>query len=99
MDLIFKEVLKDKISKACVAKIVELRLEMIANKLTKTHKDSIKVKPNKNDISKDKLIDYLESVYNTLTKPVGKTHISNFILMGKKNKKAKKTKKIKVKKS
>ena len=59
----------------------------------------IKVKHNKTAISKDKTIDYLENVINTLTKPVDKIHISNFMLMGKKNKKQKKTKKIKVKKS
>ena len=68
--------------------------------MTKTQTDSIKVKSNKYDISKDKLNDYLESIHNTLTKPVGKTHTSNFIFMGKKKqKKQKKTKKIKVKKA
>ena len=67
-------------------------------KLNKTHKDSIEVKADKNDNSKDKLNDYLESVTNTLTKPVGKTHISNSILMGKKKLKSKKKKKIKLKK-
>ena len=87
-----------KTSKACVAAIIELKLKMIANKLYKTHKDSIKVIHNKTDISKDKIIDYLESVINTLTKPVDKIHISNFMSMGKKNKKTKKNKKDKIKK-
>ena len=62
-------------------------------KPNKTHKDSIEVKTDKNDNSKDMLNDYLESVNNTLTKPVGKTHISNFIFMGKKKQKSKKKQK------
>ena len=67
-------------------------------KPNKTHKDSIEVKTDKDNNSKVKLNDYLEGVNNTLTKPVGKTHISNFICMGKKNKKVKKNKKDKIKK-
>ena len=72
---------------------------MTAIKLNKTHKDSIEVKINKIDFSKVKTLDYLEIVSNILIKPVDKIHISNFMLMGKKNKKTKKNKKIKVKKS
>ena len=57
----------------------------------KIHKDSIKVNPNKDMNSKVKLNDYFEGVLNTLTKLVGKTHISYFVCMGiKKNKKVKK---------
>ena len=68
-------------------------------KPNKTHKDSIKVKTDKDDNSKVKLNDYFEGVSNTLTKLVGKTHISYFICMGlKKNKKEKTKKKDKIKK-
>ena len=65
---------------------------MIANKYHKTHKDSIEVNTNKTDISKVKTVDYLEIV-NNLTKLVDKIHISNFMSMGKKNKKTKKKQK------
>ena len=53
-------------------------------KLNKTQTDSIEVNAIKNDTSKDKQKDYLEIVNNSLNKPVGNTHISNSILMGKK---------------
>ena len=52
-----------------------------------------KVKHIKHEISKDKTIDDLENVNNTLTKPVDKIHISYLMLMGKKNKNTKKQKK------
>ena len=57
-----------------------------------------KVKHIKHEISKDKTIDDLENVNNTLTKPVDKIHISYLMLMGKKNKKTKKNKKDQTKK-
>ena len=67
--------------------------EIYTNKI---HKDSIKVNPNKDMNSKVKLNDYLEGVLNTLTKLVGKTHISYFVCMGiKKKQKSKKKKEIK----
>ena len=64
---------------------------MLANKIDKTHTDSIKVKHNKTDNNKDKIIDYLESV--SLTKPVDRIHTSSLVIMGKKTKKNKKKQK------
>ena len=53
--------------------------------LNKTQTVSIEVNIIKNDTSKNKQTDYPEIVDNILKKPVGNTHISNSILMGKKN--------------
>merc|ERR1711954_575961 len=98
--LICKEVFKETISKPIVATNPRTKNpQMTEIKSNKTHKDSIKVKTDKDDNSKIKLNDYFEGVANTLTKLVGKTHISYFICMGiKKQKSKKKPKKIKLKK-
>ena len=66
---------------------------MIYNKMTKKHTDPIAVNHNKHEISKTKIDDYQERNFVSLTKPVGKTHISSFMCLGKKNKKTKKNKK------
>ena len=66
---------------------------MIANKITHKQTDQIAVKNNKLAISKDKRVDYQERNPVSLTKPVGKTHISSIMCLGKKNKKTKKNKK------
>ena len=74
---------------------------MIANKITHKQTDQIAVKHNKLAISKDKRVDYQERNPVSLTKPVGKTHISVIMCLGKsknkkkekKNKKNKNTKK------
>ena len=68
---------------------------MSANKDFKTHTETISVKDNKYDSnSKTKPYDYHESISYTLKTPVGKTHTSSTVLMGKKTiKQPKKTKK------
>ena len=63
------------------------------NKKTKTLTDQSSVKHNKIEVSKPKANDYPERNSVSLTKLVGKTHISNFMCLGKKNKKNKKNKK------
>ena len=73
------------------------RVKVTTNKLLSLSLS--KVKNTKHANSKDKTIDDLENVLNNLTKPVDKIHISYLMLMGKKNKNTKTTKKIKVKKS
>merc|ERR1711954_307326 len=80
-----------------VKEIVELDHTMIENKMTKTHSVPIIVKHNKHEFSKDKRVDYQERNHVSLTKPVGKTHISNLLCLGKKNKKTQKKKKKKKK--
>ena len=69
---------------------------MIANKITHKQTDQIAVKNNKLAISKDKRVEFQERNPVSLTKPVGKTHISIIMCLGKsKNKKEKKNKKDK----
>ena len=75
-----------------VLTILELKTTMSTIKVKNTQIDSIEVNEIKYDISKDKIKDYLEIDNIFLTKPVGKTHISNSILMGKKKKSKKKQK-------
>ena len=66
-------------------------VKVTQNKLLSLSKT--KVKHTKTEISKDKTIDDLENVIYTLTKPVDKIHISNFMLMGKNKQKNKKKQK------
>ena len=76
-----------------IEEIVELELPMIYNKMTKTQTDPIAVNHNKHEISKTKIVDYQERNFVSLTKPVGETHISSFMCLGKKNKKKQKKQK------
>merc|ERR1711954_630746 len=77
MDLICRKAWKGVIKDECDPKIVELNTTMTANKDIKTHADTITVKANKYDLnSKTKPYDYHESIIDTLTKPVSKTHNS-----------------------
>merc|ERR1711954_235671 len=70
-----------------IKEIVELDITMIENKMTNKQSDQITVKHNKHEISKDKRVDYQERNPVSLTKPVGKTHISSIMCLGKKTKK------------
>ena len=76
-----------------IDKIVELDLSMIDNKITKMLSEQIAVKYNKHELSKTKSDDYQERNSVSLSKLVGKTHISSFMCLGKKNKKKQKKQK------
>ena len=76
-----------------IREIVELDFKMIDNKKTTATTVIISVKHIKNESSKTKCNDYLERNNVSFTKLVGKTHISSFMCLGKKNKKYKKNKK------
>merc|ERR1711954_372530 len=80
-----------------IKEIVDPVITMIENKITHKQTDQIAVKHNKLAISKDKRVDYQERNTVSLTKPVGKTHISIIMCLGKKNKKTQKKKKKKKK--
>ena len=71
-------------------KPMAVKTKVISTKMTNKDKetvDSIKVKHNKTDKSKDKTIDYLESEFFTLTKPVDRIHTNSLVILGKKTKK------------
>ena len=70
-----------------IENIVELNLSMIDNKITKMLSDQIAVNDNKHELSKTKSDDYQERNFVSLSKLVGKTHISSFLCLGKKKKK------------
>ena len=81
----YREVWKDPTNKKMtVITILEPKTTMSTIKVKNTQIDSIAVNETKYDISKDKIKDYLETDNISLKKPVGKTHISNSITMGKK---------------
>ena len=64
--------------------MLELKTTMSTINLNKTQTVSIAVKNIKIVTSKNKQSDYPEIVLNSLKKPVGNTHINNFILRVKK---------------